>query len=119
MLLLVDLDGVVYRASEAVPGVPQVLAARAALGDDVVEHYLNYARTEQELFDRVVDRRRFRQRGVFELLHPPATAPDQERWRAPEAPAIGGPYRQAGAPAVWSPEARSGVGRSGPGTLVS
>src|ERR1039457_3551815 len=64
-----------------------------------------------------VDRRRFRQRGVFELLHPPATTPDQERWRAPEAPAIGGPYRQASASAVWSPEARSGVGRSGPGTL--
>ena len=36
MLLLVDLDGVVYRASEAVPGVGPVLAARSALGDDVV-----------------------------------------------------------------------------------
>src|ERR1700693_1534077 len=36
MLLLVDLDGVVYRASEPVPGVAAVLAARAALGDDVV-----------------------------------------------------------------------------------
>lgn len=36
MLLLVDLDGVVYRASEAVPGVGSVLAARATLGDDVV-----------------------------------------------------------------------------------
>jgi glycerol 3-phosphatase-2 len=36
VLLLVDLDGVVYRASEAVPGVGPVLAARAALGDDVV-----------------------------------------------------------------------------------
>lgn len=36
MLLLVDLDGVVYRASEGVPGVGPVLAARAALGDDVV-----------------------------------------------------------------------------------
>jgi glycerol 3-phosphatase-2 len=36
VLLLVDLDGVVYRASEAVPGVAAVLAARAALGDDVV-----------------------------------------------------------------------------------
>jgi HAD superfamily hydrolase (TIGR01450 family) len=35
-LLLVDLDGVVYRASEGVPGVGAVLAARAALGDDVV-----------------------------------------------------------------------------------
>jgi len=36
MLLLVDLDGVVYRGSEPVPGVAAVLAARAAAGDDVV-----------------------------------------------------------------------------------
>ena len=36
MLLLVDLDGVVYRASEGVPGVGAVLTARAALGDEVV-----------------------------------------------------------------------------------
>ena len=36
MLLLVDLDGVVYRGSEPVPGVAGVLAARAAAGDDVV-----------------------------------------------------------------------------------
>jgi HAD superfamily hydrolase (TIGR01450 family) len=36
VLLLVDLDGVVYRQSEAVPGVPSVLSARAAAGDDVV-----------------------------------------------------------------------------------
>ena len=36
MLLLVDLDGVVYRATESVPGVGAALAARAALGDDIV-----------------------------------------------------------------------------------
>jgi glycerol-1-phosphatase len=36
MLLLVDLDGVVYRAAAAVPGVGPALAARAALGDEVV-----------------------------------------------------------------------------------
>ena len=36
MLLLVDLDGVVYRASEGVPGVGPALAARAALGDVIV-----------------------------------------------------------------------------------
>lgn len=36
MLLLVDLDGVVYRASESVPGVGAALSARVALGDDVV-----------------------------------------------------------------------------------
>src|SRR5262245_29335770 len=36
MLLLVDLDGVVYRASEPVPGVAAVLTRRAEAGDDVV-----------------------------------------------------------------------------------
>ncbi len=36
MLLLVDLDGVVYRGAEPVPGVAALLAARAAAGDDVV-----------------------------------------------------------------------------------
>src|SRR5215213_9078327 len=36
LLLLVDLDGVVYRGSEPVPGVAAVLKARADAGDDVV-----------------------------------------------------------------------------------
>lgn len=36
MLLLVDLDGVVYRGREPVPGVAAVLTDRAARGDDVV-----------------------------------------------------------------------------------
>jgi HAD superfamily hydrolase (TIGR01450 family) len=36
MLLLVDLDGVVYRGLEPVPGVAAVLAERAARGDVVV-----------------------------------------------------------------------------------
>ncbi len=36
LLLLVDLDGVVYRGSDPVPGVAAVLTDRAARGDDVV-----------------------------------------------------------------------------------
>jgi 4-nitrophenyl phosphatase len=36
LLLLVDLDGVVYRGDDPVPGVAAVLMARAKLGDDVV-----------------------------------------------------------------------------------
>jgi len=36
LLLLVDLDGVVYRGNDPVPGVAAVLAQRAAAGDDVV-----------------------------------------------------------------------------------
>jgi HAD superfamily hydrolase (TIGR01450 family) len=36
LLLLVDLDGVVYRGADPVPGVAAVLKARADAGDDVV-----------------------------------------------------------------------------------
>ncbi len=36
MLLLVDLDGVVYRGTDPVAGVAELLARRAAAGDDVV-----------------------------------------------------------------------------------
>ena len=36
MLLLVDLDGVVYRGLDPVAGVARLLAERAAAGDDVV-----------------------------------------------------------------------------------
>ena len=36
MLLLVDLDGVVYRGSEPIPGMAELLSRRAAAGDDVV-----------------------------------------------------------------------------------
>jgi 4-nitrophenyl phosphatase len=36
MLLLVDLDGVVYRGTQPIPGIAALLARRAAAGDDVV-----------------------------------------------------------------------------------
>ncbi|MGZ8513830.1 MAG: HAD-IIA family hydrolase [Candidatus Limnocylindrales bacterium] len=36
LLLLVDLDGVVYRGTDPVPGVAALLADRAARGDDIV-----------------------------------------------------------------------------------
>jgi 4-nitrophenyl phosphatase len=36
LLLLVDLDGVLYRGANPVPGVAAVLADRAAAGDDIV-----------------------------------------------------------------------------------
>jgi glutamine synthetase len=51
---------------EATAALADGPTARAALGDDVVDHYLNYARTEQELFDRVVtdwERSRLYERG--------------------------------------------------------
>jgi glutamine synthetase len=39
---------------EAISALEDGSLARAALGDEVVEHYLNYARTEQRLFDQAV-----------------------------------------------------------------
>ena len=50
----------VARGGDIVQHLPEVV------GDEVVDHYLNYARTEQELFDRVVtsyERQRFFERG--------------------------------------------------------
>jgi glutamine synthetase len=39
---------------EAIAALESGSVARAAFGDQVVDHYLNYARTEQRLFDEVV-----------------------------------------------------------------
>jgi len=39
---------------EAIDCLERGTMARAAFGDEVVDHYLNYARTEQRLFDEVV-----------------------------------------------------------------
>jgi glutamine synthetase len=51
---------------EAIGALEAGTIARAALGDDVVEHYLNYARIEQRLFDETVtcyERERMFERG--------------------------------------------------------
>jgi glutamine synthetase len=51
---------------EAIEALESGTVAREALGDEVVDHYLNYARTEQRLFDEVVtgyERERFFERG--------------------------------------------------------
>jgi glutamine synthetase len=52
--------------AEAIEALEQGTMARAALGDDVVDHYLNYARAEQRLFDETVtdwERARMYERG--------------------------------------------------------
>jgi glutamine synthetase len=51
---------------EAISALEAGSVARAAFGDEVVDHYLNYARTEQRLFDEVVtcyERERMFERG--------------------------------------------------------
>jgi glutamine synthetase len=61
-----DADRFPSTLRDAIAALENGTMARAALGDDVVDHYLNYARTEQELFDKVVtcyERERFFERG--------------------------------------------------------
>jgi glutamine synthetase len=51
---------------EAIAALEEGEVARAAFGDEVVDHYLNYARIEQRLFDEVVtcyERERMFERG--------------------------------------------------------
>jgi glutamine synthetase len=51
---------------EGIAALENSTMARQALGDDVVDHYLNFARTEQRLFDQVVtgyERERMFERG--------------------------------------------------------
>ena len=69
------LEGNAYESSaerfpsslrEAISSLAEGSMARGALGGDVVDHYLNYARTEQGLFDKVVtswERERLYERG--------------------------------------------------------
>src|SRR5918996_556271 len=61
-----DADRFPHTLREAIAALEGGTIARAAFGDDVVDHYLNYGRHEQELFDRAVtcyERERFYERG--------------------------------------------------------
>jgi glutamine synthetase len=61
-----DAERFPHSLREAIAALEEGTMARAALGDDVVDHYLNYARTEQRLFDEVVtcyERERLFERG--------------------------------------------------------
>ena len=61
-----DAERFPHSLREAIAGLEGGSMARGAFGDQVVDHYLNYARTEQELFDGVVtcyERERFFERG--------------------------------------------------------
>jgi len=51
---------------EAIDALKEGSVARRAFGDEVVDHYLNYGRVEQRLFDQVVtcyERERLFERG--------------------------------------------------------
>jgi glutamine synthetase len=61
-----DAERFPHSLREAIARLEGSSAARTLLGDDVVDHYLNYARTEQRLYDEVVtcyERERLFERG--------------------------------------------------------
>jgi glutamine synthetase len=61
-----DAERFPHSLRDAITALETGTMARAAFGDQVVDHYLNYARTEQELFDRTVtcyERERYFERG--------------------------------------------------------
>jgi glutamine synthetase len=61
-----DSERFPHSLREAIDALENGTMAREAFGDDVVDHYLNYARTEQRLFDEVVtcyERERMFERG--------------------------------------------------------
>jgi glutamine synthetase len=61
-----DVKRFPHTLNEAITALEHGTVARSAFGTDVVDHYLNYARTEQQLFDKAVtcyERERFFERG--------------------------------------------------------
>jgi len=61
-----DAERFPHALREAIERLERSEVARTLLGDEVVDHYLNYARTEQELFDKTVtgyERERMFERG--------------------------------------------------------
>src|SRR5207248_1575003 len=61
-----DAERFPHALREAIARLEQSAVARTLLGDEVIDHYLNYARTEQELFDKTVtgyERERMFERG--------------------------------------------------------
>ena len=61
-----DAERFPHALREAIGRLESSTVARELLGDDVIDHYLNYARTEQDLFDKTVtgyERERMFERG--------------------------------------------------------
>jgi glutamine synthetase len=61
-----DVQRFPHALRDAIAALENGKMARLALGDDVIDHYLNFARTEQALFDKVVttyERERLFERG--------------------------------------------------------
>jgi glutamine synthetase len=61
-----DVERFPHTLRDAIDRLEHGTVARKLLGDDVVDHYINYARTEQQLFDKTVtcyERERMFERG--------------------------------------------------------
>ena len=119
MLLLVDLDGVVYRGAEPVPGVPGVLTDRAARGDDVVYVTNNSMWYRTEYVTRLadmgapVDADRIVSSPRATALYLRDHEPDIQRVLAVGAGGLERELREAGFDVVMAAHAATLVGRDG------
>ena len=119
LLLLVDLDGVVYRGSEPVPGVADVLTKRAAQGDEVVYVTNNSMWYRTEYVTRLAEMGAPVDAGRI-VSSPRATAlylrdhePDVQRVLALGAGGLERELRDAGFDVVTAAHAATLVGRDG------
>ena len=119
MLLLVDLDGVVYRGSEPVPGIAELLSRRAAAGDDIVYVTNNSMWYRADYVERLasmgapvsVDRVVSSPRATALYLR--EVEPDLERVLALGAAGLGRELADVGFTVVMAGEAADRVAREG------
>ena len=119
LLLLVDLDGVVYRGSEPIPGIAELLTTRAAQGDDVV-YVTNNSRwyrteyvTRLESMGAPVDAERIVSSPRATALYLRDHEPDVQRVLALGAGGLERELRDAGFDVVTAAHAATLVGRDG------
>jgi HAD superfamily hydrolase (TIGR01450 family) len=121
MLLLVDLDGVVYRGAAPIPGVAAVLADRAARGDTVVYVTNNSMHYRADYVTRLggmgapvtADRVVSSARATALYLADPALAPPVRRVLAVGAGGLERECRDAGLEVVTAAHAASRMAREG------
>ncbi|HET9347334.1 MAG TPA: HAD-IIA family hydrolase [Candidatus Limnocylindrales bacterium] len=119
LLLLVDLDGVVYRGSEPVPGVAEVLTLRVEHGDEIVYVTNNSMWYRAEYVTRLasmgapVDAERIVSSPRATALYLRDHAPDVQRVLALGAGGLERELRDAGFDVVTAAHAATLAGRDG------
>ena len=116
VLLLVDLDGVVYRGTDPVPGIAALLTRRAAAGDDVIYVTNNSMWYRADYVDRLesmgapVSADRVVSSPRATALYLRETAPEIERVLVLGGPGLARELREAGFTVTMAGDAAARVG---------